>query len=62
MVVEINISIVEKNVSIVEKNVRKTERFFDNHYKLKLQIFNYQAKTGFWGNAFCPMVVLSKIG
>ena len=22
-----------KRVSLVEKNVRKTERFFDNHYK-----------------------------
>jgi hypothetical protein len=26
-------SLVETKVSIVEKNVRKTERFFDNHYK-----------------------------
>ena len=26
-------SLVENKFSIVEKNVRKTERFFDNHYR-----------------------------
>jgi hypothetical protein len=28
----------KKRVSLVEKNVRKTERFFDNHYKFLIRI------------------------
>jgi len=28
----------KKRVSLVEKNVRKTERFFDNHYRIDPEI------------------------
>jgi len=28
----------KKRVSLVEKNVRKTERFFDNHYRAKKKL------------------------
>ena len=46
-------SLVETKVSIVEKNVWITERFFDNHYKLKTEscIIIWWLKiadTGFW--------------
>jgi hypothetical protein len=42
----------KKSVSLVEKNVRKTERFFDNHYKwkklLKERIYNTIQQQNLW--------------